>query len=415
MGKKMYYNEQEAAETLGISAEDLTRYIRDDKVRVFQDGPRKMFRVDEVEALADKGDSAEEEEIQLTPVEAAGGEEVELAPVEAVDGKEAMPTVADEQAAEPVTEQVAEPVTDEAAEPLTEQVAEPLTEQVDIVADQVDLIARQTEPVTEQIDALAQGKPPAADKEIAFEKTVSLDRAEPAPAEQGAEKETVPAAVDEMAFEKTVSLDRAGDELSLAEADVVVGKAKKEDTVITAEGISIFDEEDLEIEAADPMAKTQIAPSLEDQISIEGVGSGSGLLDLTRESDDTSLGAEVLDHIDETTDGAAELEPASVPEVEPYEPQPVAATEAAPTFVEPVDPGAGMFGGMIIGSAIVALFLGSVPLASARGAVPGYLEWYKENLLAVLIGAAVLVGVATLVGLFLGKAIAAKQQAMTET
>ena len=63
----------------------------------------------------------------------------------------------------------------------------------------------------------------------------------------------------------------------------------KGDTVITAEGISIFDDEDLEIEAADPMAKTQIAPSLEDQISLEGVGSGSGLLDLTRESDDTSL------------------------------------------------------------------------------------------------------------------------------
>jgi PAS domain S-box-containing protein len=60
----------------------------------------------------------------------------------------------------------------------------------------------------------------------------------------------------------------------------------KEDTVITAEGISIFDDEDLEIEAADPMAKTQIAPSLDDQVAIEGVGSGSGLLDLTRESDE---------------------------------------------------------------------------------------------------------------------------------
>ena len=72
----------------------------------------------------------------------------------------------------------------------------------------------------------------------------------------------------------------------------------KEDTVITAEGISIFDDEDLEIGEANPMTKTQIAPSLDDQIALDGVGSGSGLLDLTRESDDTSLGAEVLDHID---------------------------------------------------------------------------------------------------------------------
>lgn len=88
-----------------------------------------------------------------------------------------------------------------------------------------------------------------------------------------------------------------GDAVSLQEADVTE-EPGKEDTVITAEGVSIFDDEDLEIEAADPMAKTQIAPSLEDQLSTEGVGSGSGLLDLTRESDNTSLGAEVLGNID---------------------------------------------------------------------------------------------------------------------
>ncbi|MBL7132871.1 MAG: hypothetical protein ISS78_02120 [Phycisphaerae bacterium] len=338
MGKKMYYDEQEAVEALGISADEFAKYVRDDKVRVFQDGPRKMFRVDEIDALAGKADSAEEE-IELAPVEAADGEEIELAP---------------------------------------------------------------------------------ADAEIAFEKTVPLDKpTEDLTLGEAGQEKVEPAAVEqapEIAFEKTVPLDKAGDELTLAEADVVVGKAKsKEDTVITAEGISIFDEEDLEIEAADPLAKTQIAPSLEDQVSIEGVGSGSGLLDLTRESDDTSLGAEVLDHIDETTEGAAELEPAPVPEIEPYQPEPVAvAAEPAATFVEQVDPGAGMFAGMLIGSAIVALFLGSVPLASARGAVPGYLEWYKENLPALLIGAAVLVGVATLIGLFLGRAIAIKQKAMRD-
>jgi hypothetical protein len=49
---------------------------------------------------------------------------------------------------------------------------------------------------------------------------------------------------------------------------------------------------------ADPMAQTAISGgSMQDQISLEGTGSGSGLLDLTRESDDTSLGAELLDEI----------------------------------------------------------------------------------------------------------------------
>jgi hypothetical protein len=53
-----------------------------------------------------------------------------------------------------------------------------------------------------------------------------------------------------------------------------------------------------ENEKADPSAQTSIAPGITtDQINIEGAGSGSGLLDLTKESDDTSLGAELLDEI----------------------------------------------------------------------------------------------------------------------
>ena len=52
-------------------------------------------------------------------------------------------------------------------------------------------------------------------------------------------------------------------------------------------GISIFAAE--EAEAADPSAQTNIASNVPDQVSLESVGSGSGLLDLTRESDDTSL------------------------------------------------------------------------------------------------------------------------------
>src|SRR5207249_6351079 len=60
-------------------------------------------------------------------------------------------------------------------------------------------------------------------------------------------------------------------------------------------GITIFTPE--EAEHADPSAQTNISSGVPDQINLEGVGSGSGLLDLTRESDDTSLGAELLDEI----------------------------------------------------------------------------------------------------------------------
>jgi hypothetical protein len=53
-----------------------------------------------------------------------------------------------------------------------------------------------------------------------------------------------------------------------------------------------------EVEAADPMDQTQVTSSsvTSDEVQLDSVGSGSGLLDLTRESDETSLGAE-LDEI----------------------------------------------------------------------------------------------------------------------
>lgn len=64
-----------------------------------------------------------------------------------------------------------------------------------------------------------------------------------------------------------------------------------------ATGVSVFDAG--EIDNADPMAQTQVTgPMIDDEeLALESVGSGSGLLDLTRESDDTSLGAELLDEI----------------------------------------------------------------------------------------------------------------------
>jgi hypothetical protein len=70
----------------------------------------------------------------------------------------------------------------------------------------------------------------------------------------------------------------------------------------TRGGINVFSADD-SVEAADPSAQTAITP--QDQVNLEGVGSGSGLLDLTRESDDTSLGAELLDEIAPGTGKAA--------------------------------------------------------------------------------------------------------------
>jgi len=67
----------------------------------------------------------------------------------------------------------------------------------------------------------------------------------------------------------------------------------------TGSGMSVFGPD--EVEPVDPLAQTAVtnpmADTAQEDLSLESVGSGSGLLDLTRESDDTSLGAELLDEI----------------------------------------------------------------------------------------------------------------------
>ena len=270
---KIYYSEQEAAAKLRITPADLANYVRDGKLRSYQDGPRRMYKVEEVDMLA--SDSVGE--IELAPADTASG-------------------------------------------------------------------------------------------------------------------------------------------VSLTDADKPMTGKAKEDTVITAEGISIFDSEDLEIEAADPMAKTQIAPSLEDQVTVEGVGSGSGLLDLTRESDDTSLGAEVLDHIDmeggigSSIGGEAIAAPAGMGAPAAYG----MAPEMAPAvnYVEASDPMSGLFGGMLVAAALLVLNLMAAVLSMIFGVLPDAVAGMKENMIVVLLVSVVVIGAGAAIGYFVGKSGQTRQLAM---
>ncbi len=189
--------------------------------------------------------------------------------------------------------------------------------------------------------------------------------------------------------------------------------------VISADGISIFDDDDLEIESADPMAKTQIAPGLQDQIGLDGIGSGSGLLDLTHESDDTSLG-EVIDGIvpDADDSGAPAAAPpeafggvygdeAAMPAM-PAEAAIVVEAEVA----DKIDGASGLFSGFVIGCTMVGVLIGILALVSPLGVVPDYVEAMKKNILAVTGGVAGLIIVCGVIGMLIGKSIATRQEAL---
>jgi hypothetical protein len=143
-------------------------------------------------------------------------------------------------------------------------------------------------------------------------------------------------------------------------------------------------------------------------MNLEGVGSGSGLLDLTRESDDTSLGA-VLDEIGP---GASQTRQAVVSPMDSGlaavaaagEPV-VSRTPIQPILTERPDPLAPAFGGAALAGFGVLLFGIYVLISAVMGTHPAATEYFAKNGLMMALGfgfAAVVV--LFILGLVIGRA-----------
>ena len=199
---------------------------------------------------------------------------------------------------------------------------------------------------------------------------------------------------------------------------------KKDDTVVTSVGVNVFDDEE-ELADVDPLAQTVVTEGAAG-LGIEGIGSsGSGLLDLTRESDDTSLGADLLDEIYPGDEGGgvemgdatrAGLEEA-IPEEEGLgEPEELVAAEVmdegAPgepavrtrTIVEygPDAISTGLTGMIVVATAVMCV-AGLGAAAIMQGVWPSLLDLVYQNMIIFGGASAGLAVVAMAVGFFLGK------------
>jgi hypothetical protein len=167
---------------------------------------------------------------------------------------------------------------------------------------------------------------------------------------------------------------------------------------------------------ADPSAQTAINASVGDQVTLEGVGSGSGLLDLTRESDDTSLGAELLDEISPAggsraasgtgiASGTAAGTAAGRTGVAAAVRGAARVPAGTVVQVEAADPSAAAFGAMALAGVLVCL-IGAVALfAGVKDVRPGLLEMVSGWSFLILAGAGVgLALVFAVFGLIIGRA-----------
>jgi hypothetical protein len=172
-------------------------------------------------------------------------------------------------------------------------------------------------------------------------------------------------------------------------------------------GINVFGDDS---EIVDPSAQTAITGGIREQINLEGVGSGSGLLDLTRESDDTSLGA-VLDGIGPAVTGqrGMPMDTMDTHGMDDEEPVTLRAA-AAPVYVQASDPLAPAFGGAALAAAGVLMFGIYVLMSAVAGVLPKETAYFanKDWYLVLVYGGGAVIFL-FIVGLLIGKTTATRR------
>jgi len=321
---KMFYTLEEAKTVLGRSEEDIKQFAREGRLREFRDGPRLMFKADQVE--------------QLRAEVAAGGDQVDLG------------------------------VSDSGG-----------------MIDLVDTTGASGTSITLADTNAGQG--------TAF----ALKSGTGAGMQQA--KEDTALAADLGLSGTAGGMPSPG--LRPSGSGIGSGTGSRA-------GINVFGADDMP-GIVDPIAQTAITPSAT-EINLESVGSGSGLLDLSRERDDTSLGA-VLEEINPSagTGTPASGETGLGGGVDLEEPRGgIDRAPLAPVYVQAYDPMAPAFGWAAFGGALVAMFGIFALISGVMGTWPALLQkidGYRGNQAWITLGGgAVLVIILFVIGMLGGKA-----------
>lgn len=357
----MFYSLQEAAEKLNKTEEELKQIVKEGKLREFRDGPNLLFKVEEVEALmSDTG---------------------------------VMPS-----------EQVPEP---EVLEPEAAALETPEAEAL--------------EPESPEPEAL---EPEALEPEA-----LSLE----APSPETPESEAP--APEDLEEEPLVPLEQAADSSEIllepeTGAPVAPSELTDADTALTGEGISVLGETDSDYQVTDDtLAETAVptgtkpeAPleEIEEDVNLDSFGSGSGLLDLSLQADDTSLGG-ILDEIYMAEGEGQEPAPAEVgsgsaaavaaeaeqmlAEEEPVAPQPtpeVSVALARPYIEAAPDMQSNTLGMLLFLPLVVVLYTTVVAVAGLKGVTPSILAGIQGLIWYIMGGVAVVAVLVTGVAFMLG-------------
>ncbi len=336
---------EDACEMLGKSESDVKEMVSDGRLREFRDAGKVFFKRQEVKQIADKEGSS------IVDLPAAEDAEPEpAAPGKPESFAAALSSLADESSSMGILDKSpgveAEAGSEEVADASPIELGEELPDHLPAAP---RTIGEAGSELTSEIDLMPDLSDSAAG--ISPLGGISPDLG------------LSPGATDEAAAEQVIEELEVPD-LGLSGSSIISLEPGLEEATAPAKpadekkGISVFDEDELQIDA-DPMGETRISSGVDE---LESVGSGSGLLDITRESDDTSLGAALLDVISPTEAAETEAEPAIVVEAEETAEDSgssIQAEEAAPMYEAPAAAAPATPGPRV---AVAAYSTGAVPM-----------------------------------------------------
>lgn len=271
----MFYSLEQTAKKLNKTEREVDAVVKEGRLRVFFDGPNQLFKVDEVESLLAEVSSRISEPKVKEPVEEPIGIEDEDIAFAGDEDTMSFFESSDEQ------EAVSEDIDDIIG----------LTDGEDTAA--ITEIAADTSADTTEVGDASDGG--NEDDFLMLSDEQDESHAKPA-VEESAGK---------LDFEDEIFADLS-ETLGLADSkEETSALAGAEDTTLNGGGVNILGESDGGYElASDTMGETKSASDfdgdsledIEEDVNLDSFGSGSGLLDLSLQADDTSLGG-ILDEI----------------------------------------------------------------------------------------------------------------------
>jgi len=408
----MFYSLKEAAQRLGKTEDQVKQLAKEGKLREFRDGSNLLFKIEEVNALLAEGIDLGSDE--LVPEELPAEE-----PAEALEDT-AAPALGDS-----VEDDIFK--LDEEATPAIEAGEGEEASDLDLILEEPqagEAEPKESEEAAPEIELEAPEVAEPSAEGTAEDLLLAEELAQPAA------EEAEPPIVDEA--------EGSSEEISLASESGVLAEGSDisdADTALTGEGVNVLSETDTDYQATeDSMAETAgpaasagtgaeaSLEEIEDDVNLDSFGSGSGLLDLSLQADDTSLGG-ILDEIYTAEGGEgeatpAEGEPAAVEaeageaasfdeitaetehapgEEEMAVPEPVAVmpTALAPAYAEMAPDAQSNILGMLLFLPMLALLYTTIVAVAALGHVVPSILTSVQSLIWYIMGGGVVVALVT--------------------